>query len=142
MTYGIEQLRERLKSVARVSQRDNLHHRQGRYLCHCEDEPLIYTKRCDDIGEAMQETYDHVGLRLSQNGCGDGLVYDSYTRRVIAVFGHLDTMIMGEDQVMIVGALPLPPEDELERMRSLVEEWDRHKPGEDQPSFIWRTWAG
>jgi len=102
----------------------------------------MYTKRCNDIGEAMQEACDHVALRLAQNGCGDGLVYDSYTRRVIAVFGLLDTMAMGEDEMMIVGALPLPPPDELERMRSLVEEWDRHKPGEVQPPFVWRTWAG
>lgn len=142
MKYDLKQLRECLKVDTWTSHSRELHHPQSRYLCHCEDEPFMYSKRCNNIGEAMQEAFDHVALRMAQSGCGDGLVYDSYTRRVIAVFGLLDTMTMGEDEVMIVGALPLPPEDELERMRSLVEEWDRHKPGEDQPPFVWRTWAG
>jgi hypothetical protein len=67
---GFDGVRERLGGEVEVKRSSKLLRYPGRYICHCEDEPALFSQRYDDIGEAMQAAHDHVALRLNQNGCG------------------------------------------------------------------------
>lgn len=138
---GLEGVRTRLGSSIEIMPGPALLQLPGRYVCHTEDEPLLKSTRCDDIGQAMQHVYDHVAMRLNQNGCGDGLVFDRWTERIVAVFGHVDTITIGGQEVIVVGTKPMPTEAEQQRMRLLVEAWDRQERGVNPP-FIWNTCGG
>ena len=138
MHDGFERIRERFGPSVCFEAHSTLLQLPGRYICHIEDEPSLLSTRCDDIGQAMQHVYDHVAMRLNQNGCGDGLVFDRWTERIVAVVGHVDTITIGGQEVIVVGTKPMPTEAEQQRMRLLVEACDR----QENPPFIWNTCGG
>jgi len=114
----------------------------GRYICHCEDEPMIFSECFDDIGDAMQTAHDQVASALERNGCGDGLVLDTRTDRIVAIFGSAQSAATGDENHFTVGTVPLPQEGEQVRMRHLVKSWRNHFCGDgEQPPFIWNTVA-
>lgn len=137
---GFDGVRERLDGKVEIKASTKLLRYPGRYICHCEDEPALFSRRYDEIGEAMQAAYDHVSLCLNQNGCGDGLVFDTFLDEIVAQFGHVKTYGSGDEELLVVGTVPLPDRARQEWMSWLVKAWDRD--GSDNPPplpFIWQT---
>ena len=58
----------------------------GRYLCHVEDQPMLWQRRFESVGEAVQGCHDAVARRRDENGSGDGFVIDTLAGRVVCVF--------------------------------------------------------
>ena len=137
---SLESIRERMGPEIELKDGRHIYWGEGRYIVHAEDEPMISSSRHSEIGEAMQVAYDRVAVRLNQNGCGDGLVYDTYTDRIIAVIGTVRSTEIAGDSVVVVGALPLPDETDQARMKFLVKSWDDYFASRDiKLPFIWET---
>lgn len=137
---SLEAIRERMGPEIDLKDGTHIYWGEGRYIVHAEDEPMISSSRHSEIGEAMQVAYDRVSVRLNQNGCGDGLVYDTYTDRIIAVIGTVRSTEIAGEWVVVVGSLPLPDEAEQARMKFIVRSWDDYFASREiKLPFIWET---
>ena len=58
----------------------------ARYLCHVEDDPMIWHKECSDWEDAFSETADLVAERFRVNGAGCGTVLDTWTDTILVLF--------------------------------------------------------
>jgi cytosine/adenosine deaminase-related metal-dependent hydrolase len=128
---GRKALKERLGPNVELDKKRHIHWFAGRYISHIEDDPLISSTRHDDIGEAMQRAYDQVAYRLIENGCGDGLVFDTFTDQIVSVFGAIRSCTVDGEDILSVGVLPMPDAGRQEQMRFLVRSWDRQLRGDD-----------
>lgn len=108
----------------------------GRYISHIEDQPQLWQRRFENIGEAVQACHDAVVLQEIRNGCGDGLVVDTLAKRIVCVFdGCVKNDADGEFKLAV--GKPIAP-DVHDRMVEAVLAWEAYTGGEPLP-FIWET---
>lgn len=111
--------------------------KKGRYLGHSEDEPLLWQRQFDALGEAVEQTRSRVLDRLLQNGCGDGALLDLHSLEILTCFHHAQTP--DEDADIKVGEFPAP-ENEAERDRMVSRILSQF--GGFGGPFVWETWSG
>jgi hypothetical protein len=85
---GRKTLQQRLGLEFALNAKGHINWKAGRYICHIEGHHLLSSTRHDEIGEAMQFAYDHVCFHLIKGGCGNAVVFDTYSR---AVFERIES---------------------------------------------------
>ena len=109
----------------------------ARYIVHVEDEPLFLRREFNRIDEAVASLQSSVLERLQKNGCGDGLIYDRKSNRIIALaapirpgFDSVDTEFLFNDVVR----------SSLEPRFIPWLDWSADE--EEYPHFVWPTMFG
>ena len=108
----------------------------GRYLFHVEDQPMLWQRRFESVGEAVQGCHDTVVRRREENGSGDGFVIDTLAGRVVCVFdGSTQDIVAGQRKLAVVQSWT------AEGQEKMVSAALAREAGNDNAAvpFIWQT---
>ena len=104
-----------------------------RFVVHVEDDPAVLQNEFDSYKAAAEACKDLVSMRINQNGCGNGLVFDRVEDSVVAVFRHGQTPEAG------FGFLAPPSLVESEELSQAFRPWLNSSSISRGPNLIWRT---
>jgi hypothetical protein len=111
--------------------------RPVRYIVHCEGDPYLLNKRFSILNLAVKAADRFVKTRLTKNGCGDGVIIDTWADRVVLVLGHLQEFDELGHSGPLTGILELPNGVEERRMIEIATAWNQPDAAEMNLPGIW-----